>query len=77
MCQNAYPGLTTSRMVCIGFMDGGKDSCSGDGGGPAVCNGVLQGIASWGHKCGEKYRPGVYTKICEFSGWIAEVMAFN
>ena len=62
-------------MVCIGFIDGGKDSCRGDGGGPAVCDGVLHGIVSWGDGCGKKYRPGVYTKVCEFNRWIAEVMA--
>ena len=99
MCQNAYPGLITSRMMCIGFMDGGKDSCTGDGGGPAVCHGPttnmddwnslyyegghqlsrvthgeLQGIVSWGHKCGEKNHPGVYTKVCQFTDWIHGVM---
>ena len=47
--------------MCIGFMDGGKDSCKGDGGGPVVCGwnndggmmtgGELQGIVSWGYKC--------------------------
>jgi len=61
--------------VCIGFIDGGKDSCRGDGGGPAVCDGVLHGIVSWGHGCSKKYRPGIYTKVCEFNRWIAEVMA--
>ena len=106
-CQNAYPGLITSRMMCIGFMDGGKDSCAGDGGGPAVAHGPmvnetwhmngaywvanhegghqlsrmthgeLQGIVSWGHKCGEKNRPGVYTKVCQFTDWIHGVMNSN
>ena len=104
-CRNAYPGLITSRMMCIGFMDGGKDSCAGDGGGPAVAHGPmvnetrdmktwivyhegghqlsrmthgeLQGIVSWGHKCGEKKRPGVYTKVCQFNDWIHGVMNSN
>ena len=106
-CQNAYPGLITSRMMCIGFMDGGKDSCAGDGGGPAVAHGPmvnetwhmngaywvanhegghqlsrmthgeLQGIVSWGHKCGVKNRPGVYTKVCQFNDWIHGVMNSN
>ena len=75
--------------MCIGFMDGGKDSCQGDGGGPVVCDwnydwvtgelhvGELQGIVSWGYKCGEKERPGVYTKVCKFNDWINEVMNSN
>ena len=45
-------------MIWIGFRDGlsdgVRDSCRGDGGGPAVCNGLLTGIVSWGFgKCGE------------------------
>ena len=48
-CQNAYPGLITSRMMFTGCLESGKDSCKGDGGGPVVCNGELQGIVSWGY----------------------------
>ena len=64
-------------MMCIGFMDAGKDSCQGDGGGPAVCLGTIQGIVSWGYKCGEQNRPGIYTKVCEFNDWIITVMSLN
>lgn len=64
-------------MICLGFLEGGKDSCKGDGGGPAVCNGALQGIVSWGYKCGERNQPSVYTKVCEFRDWIHGVMSSN
>ena len=76
-CQNAYPGLITSRMMCIGCLEGGKDSCKGDGGGPVVCHGELQGIVSWGYKCGERNRPSVYTNVCKFHDWIAREMFLN
>ena len=76
-CQNAYSGLITRRMMCFGFLEGGKDSCNGDGGGPAVCNGEVQGIVSWGYKCGEHNRPSVYTTVCEFRDWIHGVMSSN
>ena len=34
---------------------------------------VLGGIISWGpNSCGEKYRPGVYTRIPSYSQWIEE-----
>ena len=63
--------------MCIGFLEGGKDSCNGDGGGPVVCNGELQGIVSWGQNCAERGHPGVYTKVCLYKRWIFGVMSTN
>ena len=63
--------------MCIGFLEGGKDSCRGDGGGPVVCGGMLQGIVSWGYRCAERGRTGVYTKACLFNSWISYVMSTN
>ncbi|XP_043973028.1 transmembrane protease serine 9-like [Gambusia affinis] len=74
-CENSYPGMITERMVCAGYLEGGKDACQGDSGGPLVCNGELQGIVSWGQGCAQPNYPGVYTKICALMPWINEILS--
>ncbi|EDL22700.1 mCG145360, partial [Mus musculus] len=77
-CAKAHIEKVTDAMLCAGEMDGGKDTCKGDSGGPLICDGVLQGITSWGHTpCGEPDMPGVYTKLNKFTSWIKDTMAKN
>ncbi|XP_056237534.1 trypsin-like isoform X2 [Seriola aureovittata] len=76
-CENAYPGMISPRMVCAGYMDGGRDACNGDSGSPLVCHGEVHGLVSWGMGCAQPNYPGVYVKVCEFLYWIQDVMAAN
>lgn len=46
----------------------------GDSGGPLVCQAesrwYLVGITSWGSGCGDRNKPGVYTKVSSVLPWI-------
>ncbi|EKF9791471.1 trypsin-like serine protease [Vibrio cholerae] len=66
-----YSNLT-SNAFCAGSF--GKDSCSGDSGGPIFFesnNGRKQmGVVSWGDGCGRANSPGVYTNLSVFNDWL-------
>ncbi|KAH6610374.1 trypsin [Trichoderma cornu-damae] len=69
-CQSEY-GVITTNMFCAGLAQGGKDSCSGDSGGPIVdASGTLQGLVSFGQGCAEAGFAGVYTRVGNFVSFI-------
>ncbi len=73
-CTRSYD--VTDKQICAGdFVNGGVDSCKGDSGGPLIdisANGDLHlvGIVSYGLGCAQKKKPGVYTKVSAYTGWI-------
>ena len=71
---NAYNGKITDRQICAGFTNGGRDSCTGDSGGPLLLkqNGIYRqvGIISYGEGCGKPNKYGVYTFLPLYADWI-------
>ncbi len=71
---NAYNGTITNKQICAGFIDGGRDSCTGDSGGPLLLeqNGIYRqiGIISYGESCGKPNKYGVYTFLPLYADWI-------
>lgn len=76
----------TDNMLCAGLADGARDACNGDSGGPLFVtrdgSRVQVGIVSWGEgpmdanaACGHANAYGVYTRLSNYRGWIAEKMA--
>ncbi|XP_047384250.1 kallikrein-2-like [Sciurus carolinensis] len=77
-CSRAYSEKVTDFMLCAGRWKGGKDTCGGDSGGPLICNGVLQGLTSWGSDpCAVPQRPALYTKLMVYRKWIEDTMVAN
>ncbi|XP_073690168.1 hyaluronan-binding protein 2-like isoform X2 [Garra rufa] len=74
--NKVYATLLDNNMFCAGYLKGGVDSCQGDSGGPLTCEKdkkhYIYGIVSWGDSCGQKNKPGVYTKVLNYLDWINE-----
>jgi secreted trypsin-like serine protease len=60
---------------------GGRDSCSGDSGGPlwkwmnlkGRQRAVIVGVVSRGTGCARKNKPGIYTRVKKYLRWIFRV----
>ncbi|XP_076296054.1 proclotting enzyme [Lasioglossum baleicum] len=81
-CVRRFTRRIPETMMCAGAYEGGRDACQGDSGGPLLyrlANGrwVNAGIVSWGIRCGEPGRPGVYTRVNAYLDWIFENAVFR
>lgn len=73
-------GLRDTHL-CAGYLAGGRDTCTGDSGGPlqiysgdeSSCAVQVIGITSFGITCGTS-TPGIYTRVSEYLDWIEAVV---
>ena len=77
-----YNGAIGEQMLCAGWVQGGRDACFGDSGGPlalpateAAVGWSQIGIVSWGDGCARPQRYGVYTSVIDFVPWIRACLA--
>jgi len=69
------PYAITNNMLCAGDVQGGKDTCNGDSGGPLLINSSgyqLAGLTSWGVGCAQQNYYGVYTRVANFNSFIQD-----
>ncbi|XP_069342515.1 brain-specific serine protease 4 [Eulemur rufifrons] len=75
--RGAGQGAITEDMLCAGYLEGQRDACLGDSGGPLMCQvdgaWMLAGVISWGEGCAERNRPGVYTSVSAHRAWVERV----
>lgn len=77
-CIEMYPKYEIDdTMLCAGYDEGKKDSCTGDSGGPLAINGTLYGIVSFGEGCARPVQPGVYASVPYFRKFIDETVSGN
>lgn len=58
--------------ICAGVLEGGRDACVGDSGGPMVDTETMvqYGVISFGRGCARPDTPGGYVRLSAFMDWI-------
>ncbi|XP_044260048.1 phenoloxidase-activating factor 1-like isoform X2 [Tribolium madens] len=83
-CSEKYKSIDmniTDMQLCAGGIKG-KDSCSGDSGGPLMLvknrnHWFAAGVVSYGLGCGKENWPGIYTNITSYTNWIRKTIWQN
>ncbi|XP_049530778.1 CLIP domain-containing serine protease B9-like [Anopheles darlingi] len=74
-CREKYAtqkAVITTNQICAGG-EFAKDSCHGDSGGPLMKLQrvwYLEGVVSYGNRCGLEDWPGIYTHVPAFMPWV-------
>ncbi|KAF5305580.1 hypothetical protein FQA39_LY01671 [Lamprigera yunnana] len=80
-CANTFrrAGVTLSAAQLCAGGERNKDSCNGDSGGPLMrveesdnLQWFVEGIVSFGTRCGTENWPGIYTRVSDYLDWINE-----
>ncbi|KXJ82503.1 hypothetical protein RP20_CCG013184 [Aedes albopictus] len=76
-CRQKWSRITIGEgQLCAGA-EFNIDSCSGDSGGPLMSQKLywtIEGVVSFGYKCGLEGWPGVYTRVSNYVDWIKSVI---
>ncbi len=78
-CERRWEG-TTEWHFCADYLEGQKDICEGDSGGPLQCprsdgRMVLMGVVSFGGKCGKKGDLSAFIRVEDHLEWIQKKKA--
>ncbi|GBM31891.1 Clotting factor B, partial [Araneus ventricosus] len=69
--RNQFNRGVSEGLLCAAFLEGGKDTCAGDSGGPMMFlseddRWYLVGVVSFGISCAEPGFPAGYTRVTEY-----------
>lgn len=78
-CHDVFPKLCKGSQICSMDPENKTGVCSGDSGGPIICDGVQVGLMSYviNESCVGPNLANVYTRVDVYMKFINEVMAGN